>query len=226
MAPLPLLLCSLLPLSQLNGHQDALWWWSVTLQREGGGLFNSMKSRALPWNLPPNPDRWSFEQHKCHPSPPLIILTPPKQVDLGEATGTCFYEEAWHDISLQPWCKPGWCGWCDVFDHMSRNGVSKCCMKLIPVDFYIQNCNIKAGIARSTSILPVAAAVQIAPDIFYGQNLPFILRQYWTDYKYNINVISILRCTFEASFAYHKYGCTFNNLVCGIFVFGCDRFVI
>ena len=41
----------------------------------------------------------------------------------------------------------------DVFDHMSRNGVGKCCMKLIPVDFYIQNCNIKAGIARSTSIL-------------------------------------------------------------------------
>ena len=128
-----------------------------------------------------------------------------------------------HYRSLQPWCNPGWC---DVFDHMSRNGVSKCCMKLIPVDFYIQNCNIKAGIARSTSILPVAAAVQIAPDIFYDQNLPFILRRYWTDYKYNINVTSILRCTFEASFAYHKYGCTFNNLVCGIFVFGCDSFVI
>ena len=58
-----------------------------------------------------------------------------------------------HESSLQPCLRRMKRG--DVFDHMSRNGVGKCCMKLIPVDFYIQNCNIKAGIARSTSILPL-----------------------------------------------------------------------
>ena len=191
----------------------------------GRGLFNSMKSRAQRQDCreicrQTGTGGASYNTN-APPSSPWSYWCLQSRLTLKKLQAHASMRR--HYRSLQPWCNPGWC---DVFDHMSRNGVSKCCMKLIPVDFYIQNCNIKAGIARSTSILPVAAAVQIAPDIFYDQNLPFILRRYWTDYKYNINVTSILRCTFEASFAYHKYGCTFNNLVCGIFVFGCDSFVI
>ena len=56
--------------------------------------------------------------------------------------------------------------------------------------FHIQNCNIKAGIARSTSILPV----QIAPDIFYGQNSP----SYCSDIEQITNTISMLYQFYDA----------------------------
>ena len=56
--------------------------------------------------------------------------------------------------------------------------------------FHIQNCNIKAGIARSTSILPV----QIAPDIFYDQNSP----SYCSDIEQITNTISMLYQFYDA----------------------------